>query len=527
MKPSKKVLISSIMAATLIGGSSASAAGLSADSILTSNGQVMADVSTFAGIGDFKHSNGAALIAGFRSPSGVLALSEGTVLVADSRDHLIRKISAGQVTTFVGPELVINLNEQGFPIGGLLDGKASESFFNEPVGLAEDVSGNIYVADSGNNTIRKISRSGQVTTLAGNGVFGNADGKGGDARFNHPSDVAVAADGTVYVADTLNHLIRKITADGTVSTLNAASNRGIQVRAGVAAIAGDYKDGNLKEAKFNEPSGLTIDAKGNLFVSDTGNQRIRYIDLSSGVVTTVAGTGVTATDALYATGDYADGEALTSSFDFPKGIAVTSEGGLLIADSLNHSIRYLLDGKVSTLSGTTFTGESNGVESKASLYSPADVAIAQDGSILVADSYNNKIRKITPYRLPATLPNDDTIKVVYDNQLISFEDQPEITNGRTMVPIRAISEALGYEVKYTEENGLKTVQLIRGNVTIELYIDKTGIKRVEKNKADIVQTTDAAPYVKQNLTYVPVRFFAEQVGLDVQWDQTHRTAIIR
>jgi sugar lactone lactonase YvrE len=527
MKTIKKVFIASIMAAACISDCSASAAGLSGDSLLTSNGQLMADVSTFAGIGDFKYSNGAALSAGFRSPSGVLALADGTVLVGDSRDHLIRKISAGQVTTFAGPELVINLNGQGFPTGGLLDGRATESFFDEPIGLAEDGRGNVYVADSGNHSIRKISSSGQVTTLAGNGIFGNADGKGSDARFNHPSDVAVAADGTVYVADTLNHQIRKVTADGTVSTLNEASDRGIQVTPGVAVIAGDYKDGKLKEAKFNEPSALAIDAKGNLFVSDTGNQRIRYIDLNSGVVTTVAGTGATATDALYAIGNYADGEALNASFDFPKGIAVTSEGGLLIADSLNHSIRYLLDGKVSTLAGTTFTGEANGVESNASLYNPADVAIAPDGTILVADAYNNKIRKITPYRLPDSLPSDDRIKVVYGGQVISFKAQPEISDGRTMVPIRAISEALGYEVKYTEQNALKTVQLTKGDVTIELYIDKTGIKRAEKNKAATFQTTDAAPYVKQNLTYVPIRFFAEQAGLDVQWDQTHRTAIIR
>jgi hypothetical protein len=96
-----------------------------------------------------------------------------------------------------------------------------------------------------------------------------------------------------------------------------------------------------------------------------------------------------------------------------------------------------------------------------------------------------------------------------------------------MVPVRAISEALGYEVKYAEVDGTKTIQLIKGNVTIELYIDKTGIKRIEKNKADAAQSTDAAPYIKQNMTYVPVRFFAEQIGLDVQWDQAHKTAILR
>jgi sugar lactone lactonase YvrE len=527
MKPINKVLLSSLLAATLLGGTSVSATELSADALLTSNGQIMADVSTFAGTGDFKDVNGAAISAAFRSPSGVLTLSDGTVIVADSRNHLIRKISAGQVTTFAGPELAINLNAQGFPIGGLLNGKASESFFNEPAGLAVDDQGNVYAADASNHAVRKISVSGQVTTLAGNGVLGNIDGAGGDARFNHPTDVAVAEDGTVYVADTLNHVIRKITAAGIVTTLNAASDRGIEVRPGEAAIAGDFRDGTLKDAKFNEPSGLALDAKGNLYVSDTGNQRIRYIDFNAGVVSTVAGTGLTEKGALYAAGNFADGDALKASFDFPKGITVTSEGGLLIADSLNHSIRYLLNGKVSTIAGTTVTGEANGIETKATLYNPTDVAVAKDGSIIVADAYNNKIRKITPYMLPAALPKDDNIKVVYADQVIKFEAQPEFANERTMVPVRAISEALGYTVKYTELDGLKTVQLINGNITIELYIGKSGIKRVEKGKADIALATDVSPYVKSNLTYVPVRFFAEQVGLDVQWDQTAKTAIIR
>jgi sugar lactone lactonase YvrE len=407
MKRIKIVLISSLMAAAFMGCSSAWAAGLSADALWTNNGRIMADVTTFAGIGDFADKNGAALSAAFRSPSGVLTLTDGSVLVTDSRDHLIRKVSAGQVTTFAGSELAINLNAQGFPVGGLLDGTSSKSFFNEPIGLAVDAKGNVYVADASNNAIRKINTHGQVITLAGNGVLGNQDGKGAEARFNHPSDVAVAADGTVYVADTLNHLIRKIATDGTVTTLSDSSNRTIQVRPGEAAYAGDYQDGSLKDAKFNEPSGLALDAKGNLFVSDTGNQRIRYIDFSSDVVTTVAGSSLAAdgksvfeANALYAVGDYADGAASKALFDYPKGIAVTSEGGLLIADSLNHSIRYLIDGQVSTITGTTLTGESDGVESMVKLFNPTDVAVTTDGSIIVADAFNNKIRKITPYQFP-------------------------------------------------------------------------------------------------------------------------------
>lgn len=534
MKPLKHILVSSLMAATFLGGSSSLAAGLSADALLSSNGQILADVSTLAGIGDFDDKSGDAVSAAFRAPNSVIQLSDGSILVADTRNHLIRKISSGKVTTFAGPEVVVSKNSQGFPTGGLMDGKSAEAFFNEPTGLAVDAKGNVYVADSANNAIRKVDTNGQVSTLAGNGVPGSKDGKGAEASFNHPSDVAVAADGTVYVADSLNHIIRKITVDGNVSTLNAASNRVIQIRPGEASFAGDYQDGSLATAKFNEPAGLVLDSKGNLYVSDTGNQRIRYINFQAGTVITVAGsTPVVSNNTiydkneLYAAGDFANGDALKAKFDFPKGLAVTSEGGLLIADSLNHAIRYLLDGKVTTIAGTINTGETDGVEQAAEFYNPNDVFVTAQGNIVAADSSNNKIRKVVPYQLPGNLENNDQVKVVIGNKVISFDAQPEIQGGRTMVPVRAISEAFGYDVKYAELDGKSVVQLIKDDVTVELTIGQTDVVRKQTSQSDVHVATDASPYMKQGRTFVPVRFFAEQIGLDVQWDAAHQTAILR
>lgn len=527
MKPLKHILVSSLAAATILGGSSAWAAGLSADALFSNNGQILADVTTLAGIGDFEDRNGEALSAGFRAPGGAVQLQDGSILIADTRNHLIRKISGGKVTTFAGPEVVVTKNAQGFPTGGLLDGKASQAFFNEPKGLAVDSQGNIYVADSANNAIRKVDTTGQVITLAGNGVPGNEDGKGTAASFNHPSDVAVTADGTVYVADSLNHVIRKITTDGTVTTLNAPVSRAVRVTPNEASFAGEFKDGALSAAKFNEPSGLALDSKGNLYVSDTGNQLIRYMDLQADTVKTVAGSPQAyGTNELYAAGDFGDGEAAKAKFDFPKGITVTSEGGVLIADSLNHAVRYLIDGKVMTIAGTVQTGETDGVERAAEFYNPADVIATAQGNIVVADSSNNKIRRIAPYQLPANL-TDEGIKVVHGNKLIGFDAQPEIQDGRTMVPVRAISETFGYEVKYDEQAGRKVVQLIKGDTTVELAIGETGVVLKQAGQADIKQATDASPYVKQDRTYVPVRFFAEQIGLDVQWDADTQTAILR
>jgi len=531
MKSFKQIIIPSLVAVFCLTSSPASASGLAGDALLTGSGRIMADVTTLAGIGDFDQKDGDALAAAFRSPSSVLQMADGSILVADSRNQAIRKIANGKVTTFAGPALPVATNGQGFPKGLLLDGESSEAFFDTPTGLAADAKGQVYVADAGNNAIRRIDGNGQVSTLAGSGVLGKEDGEGGKAAFNHPSDVAVAPDGTVYVADTLNHLIRKITPNGAVTTLNAASTRVVQVRPGEAAFAGDYQDGPLSAAKFNEPTGLALDSKGNLFVSDTGNQCIRYIDLQTNTVTTIAGkpieSSVYGANELYAPGDYGDGAALQAKFDFPKGLAVTSEGGLLIADSLNHAIRYLLGGQVTTIAGTVQTGEADGVEQAASFYAPTDVLVTAQGNIVAADMLNNKIRVISPYHLPQDLPADDQVKVVNGHTRIQFDAQPEIRDGRTMVPVRAISEAFGYEVKYVQRDGGAVVQLIKGDVTVELTIGQTGVSRKQGSGSAKTQQTDAAPYMKEGRTYVPVRFFAEQIGLNVQWDAPHQTAILR
>jgi sugar lactone lactonase YvrE len=534
MKPLQQIFVSSIIVATLLGGSSAWAAGLSADALKSSNGQILSDISTLAGIGDFEDRDGDALQAAFRAPSSVLQLADGSLLIADTRNHVIRKVKDSQVSTFAGPALAVLKNAQGFPTGGLLDGKASEAFFNEPTGLALDAKGNVYVADAGNHAIRKIDVNGIVSTVAGNGVPGNKDGKGLEATFNHPSDLAISADGTVYVADSLNHAIRKIAADGRVTTLSAPVTRVIQVRPGEASFAGEYHDGSLSAATFNEPSGLALDGKGNLYVSDSGNQRIRYIDFASGSVSTIAGSTPTVggsaiygKNELYAVGDYADGEALKAKFDFPKGLSVTSEGGLLIADSLNHSVRYLLNGQITTVTGTPQTGEADGVEQSAAFYNPSDVLVTTQGNVVVADASNNKVRKITPYQLPETVSNDGHVKVVSGNKLISFDAQPEIQDGRTMVPVRAISETFGYKVTYAERAGKSIVQLSKGDLTVELTIGETGITRKQAGLPDLKVDTDVAPYVKQDRTYVPIRFFAEQIGLDVQWHAAVQTAILR
>lgn len=332
-----------------------------------------------AGTGAVGELNGHALSASFRQPMGVVVLPEGAAFVADSANHVIRKIAEGTVATSAG--FTVSRDAKGFPVGTLLDGPLDQSMFQHPQGMDVDREGNLYVADSGNHAIRKITPQG-VMTVAGDGVQGYQDGQGKEARFHSPGDVAVAPDGTIYVADTLNHAIRKITATGQVTTLNSLSDRMMAWTSDYVDSVGDFRDGKLSEAKFNEPSAIALDAKGNLYVSDTGNQRIRYIDLQNETVTTVAGEASVTymKDSPYAEGGYTDGAAATARFQAPRGIAVTAEGGLVIADSLNQAVRYLHDGQVTTwVSGFDL---------------PIDVDVDSQGNVWVVDAFAQTIRQI-------------------------------------------------------------------------------------------------------------------------------------
>ncbi len=219
-----------------------------------------------AGIADNVDGTGAA--ARFVQPEGVAVDGAGSVYVADEKSSILRKVTpAGVVTTLAGTP----------PKLGSADGIGGTARFNGPVGVAADAAGNLYVADSSNNTIRKVTPAGVVTTLAGTaGTDGSADGTGAAARFSDPFDVAVDRTGNVYVVDSGNSTIRKITPDGVVTTL-----------AGMAGMQGSA-DGTGSAARFIFPSCVTVDSLGNVYVGD-GNNTIRKIT-AAGVVTTLAGT---------------------------------------------------------------------------------------------------------------------------------------------------------------------------------------------------------------------------------------------
>ncbi|MFD0714053.1 stalk domain-containing protein [Paenibacillus sp. GCM10027626] len=483
------------------------------------------EVITEAGTGEVAFRDGAG--GAFYLPSALLYESKAKrLLVADTYNQRLRAVENKRISTVAGTDL--GTDERGAAAGGLQDGVGKTAAFDHPAGIAADSKGKIYVADSGNHAIRAVDAKGQVSTVAGNGLLGFKDGKGEAARFYNPLDVAVAADGTIYVADTLNHVIRKIAGD-TVTTLNAPSTRVAEVFPGLVEPAGDYADGPLKSAKFNEPSGLAIDGKGNLYVSDTGNQRIRYIDFAAGTVTTVAGgeQGKLAYPArsLYAEGGFADGAAAEARFNAPRGLAFTPDGGLLIADSLNHVIRYLYNDEVITVAGQPGeSGKADGPALAAAFNRPLDVERLGDGRFAVADSGNSLVRMIIPFQLPAGGMTASGYKLVYNKELLTADAPPIAKNGTIFVPVRVLTERLGYSVAY------RSGQAILGgkdvNYTVEIgskNVAKTAVKAGQKTFVALAE----APFSRQNRLYVPVRFFAEELGLDVKWLAKQQTILIR
>lgn len=316
-------------------------------------------VATVAGVSTFGLQDGTGVDARFRNPEGVAISPDGDIIVADRANNSIRRVTTeGVVTTIFGDGST-----------GYADGDVSVAKLNYPWKVCVDKDGNIFIADNRNHAIRKIDTNGLVSTVAGTGAAGFADGPGAQAQFNQPVDVAVDDNGVLYVADNANHKIRKITPDGVVST--------------VAGDASGFKDGDVATALFKNPSGVTVDADGNIFVADRLNHRIRKIDMVSGQVTTVAGAGTTGSR---------DGLAGESQFNNPYGIEVDEDGSIIVADLNNNKIRMVENGTVSTIAGSS-TGFLDGAGVVAKFTSPTDVTIL-DGIIYVADLGNHRIRKV-------------------------------------------------------------------------------------------------------------------------------------
>jgi sugar lactone lactonase YvrE len=314
--------------------------------------------STLAGsAGSYGSTNGTGSAAQFNAPFAVAVDSAGNVYVADTANDTIRKVTpAGAVSTLAGKA----------GSSGSKDATGSAARFYNPSGVAVDGAGNVYVADTLNSTIRKVTPAGVVSTLAGKaGVTGTNNGSGGAARFYYPYGVAVDRATNVYVADTYNLTIRKVTPAGVVSTLVGT------------------------DARLFSPCGVAVDSATNVYVADYGNHIIRKVT-PAGVVSTLAG--------LAGSSGSADGTGTAARFFYPSSVAVDSATNVYVADADNYTIRKVTPaGMVTTLAGQPgLSGTNDGTGSAAQFYLPSGVAVDGSGNVYVADQYNDTIRKGHP-----------------------------------------------------------------------------------------------------------------------------------
>jgi sugar lactone lactonase YvrE len=349
-------------------------------------------ISTLAGNGTWGYQDATdPANAEFRGPQGVALDGSGSVLyVADSSNCVIRKIvmASGEVTTIAGT------GTMGFAGDA---GPATRSQLNTPTGLTLDGAGNLYIADQGNNRIRRVDAITQIiTTVAGGGtVISGSDnlGDGGPATnaiLYGPQSVAVDGAGNLFIADSFNNLVRRVSATNGTITIVAGG--------GTAPGKDGFGNGELAiNAQLSNPSGLALDIQGNVYIADSGNNLIRFVDLTTGIITAVAGNGQSGFG-----GD--QGPAIAAALNQPQGVTVDAAGDLYIADFGNNVIRKVSGSSqnIFTLAGTRVAGYSgdNDLPGWARLANPTAVVVDENGDLFVADNGNNVIRQILYFPSP-------------------------------------------------------------------------------------------------------------------------------
>ncbi|WP_096203095.1 stalk domain-containing protein [Bacillus sp. FJAT-45350] len=458
-----------------------------------------AEIHTYAGNGYLGLQDGAKLDSQFRFPSYATVDKDGNVYVSDSKNHLIRMIdSNGTVSIIAG--VTSERDEYGQPVGGYEDGDIDTAMFNEPKGIAVDRNGVIYVADSKNGAIRVIE-NGQVSTLV--------------TGFELPVGLVLGEDQELYISDTLRHRIIRLDANRSATIHAGGGYREVD-----GWLLGGLQDGTRSSAQFNEPTGLALGEDGTLYVADTGNQRIRAVT-PNGTVTTVAGSSVETIDGTnYIYGGFANGLADAARFHSPHGVAVAEDGRLFVADTLNHKIRMIYEGKVSTVAGINEHGQIDADDLHASFDHPYDVVLVDNGDLLVVDYWNHSLRMIEWFKLPEELKSKDQIHVIYQGNVLEFDDvQPQIISDRTFLPIRQITEVFGYDVFWNPTH--QTVTFTNDEKRISMKIGEQSIT------GDVDIEMDIAPFIKDERTMIPLRYVSEAFDKQVSWLSESRAVYIR
>jgi hypothetical protein len=309
----------------------------------------------------------------------VAVTADGGFLIADDYNYVVRKVSAdGVITRVVGTTATAGSSGD--------DGPATDARLNYAPVIAVTADGGFLIADLGNQVVRKVSADGVITRVAGTTGTAGSGGDGGpatDAQLNNPYGLAVTADGGFLIADSSNNVVRKVSAGGVITRVAGTT--------GTAGSIGD--DGPATDAQLNNPYALAVTADGGFLIADVGNQVVRKVS-AGGVITRVAGTTGTAGSI----GD--DGPATDAQLNNPYALAVTADGGFLIADVGNQVVRKVsAGGVISRVAGTTGTAGSigdDGPATDAQLNNPYALAVTADGGFLIADTYNHVVRKVEP-----------------------------------------------------------------------------------------------------------------------------------
>lgn len=359
-------------------------------------------VTTFAGTpGVGGHVDGTGTQALFLSPKAMSVDSAGNVYTVDNFCGTVRKITpAGVTSTIAGPPTACAF--------GAVDGTASDARFTSPSGTAVDPSGNVYIADSGNCTVRKLSTDGNVTTVAGQAYSCQSiDGDRNTARFNGIAGIDVGIDGNVYVTSWGDCTVRRVTPAGDVTTV-----------AGVSAVCSST-DGTGTSARFGNPSGIASDGHGNFYIADETGCTVRAMT-SAGVVTTLAGNPGTCGSA--------DGQGANALFNVPSWSAVDRSGNVYISDYLNHTVRKVTQaGVVTTIAGLSgISGATNGAGPAALLNHPDGIAVDASGTVYVADRNNHDLRKIV---IPGNLTLLATSRVSTRSSGLAYSRVTQTYNG--------------------------------------------------------------------------------------------------
>ncbi len=432
-------------------------------------------ITTVAGNGAtiFSGDGGPATATGIQFASGLAFDASGNMYFGDFGNNAIRKVTNGIISTIAGNGV------QGFSGDG---GLATSALLHGPQSILVDPVGNIYIADHWNHRVRKVATNGIITTVAGNGTaaFSGDGGPATSASLFYPFDMAFDNSGNLYISDQINNRIRKVAADGTITTI--AGN-------GVQGFSGD--GGPAISASLSWPKGIFLDPAGNLYIADQSNHRIRKI-AANGIITTVAGNGTASFS-----GD--GGNAINASLNQPQDITMDAAGNLYITDFSNQRIRKVTtSGIISTILGNGVQGfNGDGIDPlTANLHNPHSITLDASGKIYFTDESNNRVRTTT------------TLNALTCNNWLSTPSQPSYVD-------------------------IGDLNITGDKLTIEANINRTSFySNGEFTTADVVSkhasAADANYALRSNHGLITTTngFFATPVPCELDSDKTYHIAMV-